>query len=170
MAQPPQFIQDAAHEAQRLRGWVSNAYAQVEYVLGDILMRAKDMPEYEGVVGRLPHGAPKRVKKVKALLEKEGFFTQHSVRLEALVAAFEEYHEIRNLLAHGFCTIYHTPDRDVGFEFRKWHRSEDDEDTEIREMFRIIDLRYHEAQLTPLAEEATALLREIHVALGIAGV
>lgn len=133
-------------------------------------MRAKEMPEYGGVIGRLPHGAPKRVEKIRAVLEKNGSFTQYKTRLEVLVTAFAEHHEVRNLLAHGFCTIYHTPDQDVGFEFRKWHRDENDQDSEITRMFRVLDLRYHEAQLTPLAEEATALLHEIHVALGFAEV
>ena len=39
-----------------------------------------DMPEYEGVEGKLPYDAPRRVKRIRALLKKNGPFSGFQVR------------------------------------------------------------------------------------------
>ena len=155
-------------EGQRLRGWISNGYAQVEYLLGDIITQAAEMPEYEVTRARLPHRLEKRIAKVREILEIEGIFSAYRDEISSIIAGFEVHHETRNLLAHGFCTAYHTPDGDFGLEFRKWHR-EGDDDREMRKTFRLVDLEYENAQLTNLSQRALHLTFQIHGALGIVG-
>ena len=169
MASPPEHVQSATEEAQRLRGWIANGYAQVEYLLGDIVMKSLGMPEYGEINGMLPHRPQKRIERVRKILKVNGYFSKFSEEIEWIIAGFEMHHETRNLLAHGFCTIYHTPNEDVGFEFRKWHRDESNEDTEIRNLFRIVNLEYHKAQLAHISERALALSRTIHEELGLVG-
>lgn len=168
MGVPPDHVITAIEEAQRLRGWIANAYAQIEYLMGDIIMESMQISEYAELNGRLPHGAPKRITRVRKILAIEGHFSKFCEEIESIIYEFEKYHEIRNLLAHGFCTIFHTPDSDVGFEYRKWHRS-DDCDTEIVRMFRIVELDYHKNQLVHVSERALGLSREIHGDLGLIG-
>jgi len=43
----PALIEQRVEEGQRLRGWIANGYAQIEYFLGDIIVRSLQMPEYD---------------------------------------------------------------------------------------------------------------------------
>ena len=167
MAQPPEHVRTAIEEAQRLRGWVANGYAQVEYLLGDIIVKALEMPEYGELPKRLPHGAPKRIKRVNKILEVEGFFSKFEDQLKWILEAFEAHHETRNLLAHGFCTIHHTPEEEVGFEFRKWHRDAEHGDVEIVKTFLLINLEYEKTQLIEVSSRSLELSRQIHQELGL---
>jgi hypothetical protein len=166
MELPPDSVMDAIEEGQRLRGWIANGYAQVEYLLGDIITKSFQMPEYGELSDRLPHGSKNRIAKIHEILAQEGFFSHYRDDIVSVIEAFEAHHQTRNLLAHGFCTAYHTPAGDFGLEFRKWHR-EGDRDTELKRTFRLIDLEYEKAQLTHLSQRALALSLEIHQELGL---
>ena len=165
---PPPELFAAIEDGQRLRGWIANGYAQVEYLLGDIITNALKMPQYEGLAARLPHRVDKRISLVRDILQIDGYFTDHCEEIQWILAAFEEHHQTRNLLAHGFCTAYHTPDGDFGLEFRKWHR-DGDRDTEMKRTFRLIDLEYERTQLKNVSQRALALTYVIHQELGLVG-
>lgn len=167
MVLPPQHVIEATEEAQRLRGWVANGYAQVEYLLGDIIMKAQTRPEYSDLQGRLPHGAPRRIREVEKILDIEGFFSAFEEEIRWLLEAFKLHHETRNLLAHGFCSIYHTPAQEVGFEFRKWHRDEENGDVEITKIFQLTELEYEKTQLVEVSSRALDLSRKMHEGLGL---
>jgi hypothetical protein len=166
MALPPEEIIAQVEEGQRLRGWITNGYAQVEYLLGDVIVRSHHMDEYEALKERLPHRPERRVAKVKQILEVDGYFSKHRHELEWIIGAFEYHQQTRHLLVHGFCSAYHTPSGDFGLQFRKWHRDANN-DTEINKIFRLIDLEYEKAQFTHVAQRALSLAREIHQDLGL---
>ena len=168
MSEPPEHIMSAVEDGQRLRGWILNGYAQVEYLLGDIIRLANDMPEYEACHARLPHRVEKRIAKVREILRNKGFFLEHEVEILWTIDAFEASQSTRHFLAHGFCTVYHTPTGDFGLEFRKWHR-DGDKDSELKKTFRLVDLEYERAQFTHVAERALALSQSIHAELGLVG-
>ena len=161
-------IVDAIEEGQRLRGWIANGYAQIEYLLGDIVTNAFKMPEYEALAMRLPHRVEKRIATVRSILEFEGYFRSHSDEIRWVLDAFEDHHQTRNLLAHGFCTAYHTPEGDFGLEFRKWHR-DGDRDAEMKRTFRLVDLEYEREQLKHVSQRALALSFLMHQELGLVG-
>ncbi|HSM53239.1 MAG TPA: hypothetical protein VK839_03580, partial [Erythrobacter sp.] len=110
MAELANELKDAIEEGQRLRGWIANGYSQAEYLFGDLIIRSHGLPEYEAIKGRLPHRPERRIQKVRQILEIEGYFSQHKEEIDWLLAAFEHHQDVRHLLAHGFCTAYHTPD------------------------------------------------------------
>ncbi len=168
MELPLEHVIEAIEEGQRLRGWIANGYAQVEYLLGDIITKALKMAEYDSLAGRLPHRLEKRVAMVRQILDIDGHFSKHSDEIEAILEAFGEHHETRNLLAHGFCTAYHTPDGDFGLEFRKWHR-DGNRDAEMKRTFRLVDLEYERTQLKHVSQRALALSFAIHEELGLVG-
>ncbi len=166
MALPPEHIQAATEEAQRLRGWIANGYAQVEYLLGDIIIKAFELPEYAELVVRLPHKITNRIDLIEKILATDGFFTPFADEIRWIIEAFILRHETRNILAHGFCTILYTPNEGVGFEFRKWHRDEEQGDVEIIRVYQLVHLEYEKAQLIDVSHRALNLCYEIHHALG----
>ena len=154
-------------EGQRLRGWIANAYAQIEFFLGDLIVRSLTMDEYKEVGEVLPHRSPDRIKRLKRILERDGFFSEFRNDLEAIMAEFENHHETRNLLAHGFCEFLHTPKGDCGFQFRKWHRVEGRQDAQLQRIFRLVDLEYEKAIVVELSQRALKLFYLIHDRLGL---
>jgi hypothetical protein len=164
---PPGWIVESVEEGQRLRGWIANSYAQIEFILGDIIVQSLRLAEYNEVGTALPHGAPDRIKRVRRILEFEGVFSEFRDELAKILADFEDHHEVRNLLAHGLCTVYHTSDNDFGLEFRKWHRVPDRQDAQLIKTFRLVDLEYHKSSLVELSQRALELHYRIHDRLGL---
>lgn len=151
-------------EGQRLRGWIANGYAQVEYLLGDLIQRSLEMPEYQATHERLPHNVNNRIAKVREILEIEGPYIEFSDELEAIIERFSVHHEARNLLAHGFCTAHHTANGDFGLEFRKLHR-EDGQDKQMRRTFRLANLQNERDQLVHVSELAMMVMARVHAKL-----
>ena len=163
------LIEESTHH----RGWISNSYAQVEFLLGDLIWRCRAFPEYSEQTKTISHSATKRVKKVRAMLEIEGPLTASAQKLGSVLDAFELNHDLRNLLAHGFCEFQPMPAGDPKFAFRKFERGKpelgEDDAQLVQRFFRIIDLRYHKEQLVAEASHAVLVFGELHHRLGWAG-
>ena len=157
-------------EGQRLRGWIANGYAQIEYLLGDAIVRGLVLPEYAGLGSGLPHGAPDRIKRVRRLLQVQGFFSEFGDEIEGILREFELHHETRNLLAHGFCSFHYTATGDCGLEFRKWHRAPDRHDARLTRTFRIADLLREKDDIQQLSQRALTLFARIHARLSLADI
>ncbi|MES2300765.1 MAG: hypothetical protein V4521_01585 [Pseudomonadota bacterium] len=164
----PEEVIKSIEEGQRLRGWIANGYSQVEYLLGDIVTQAFLLESYADIAERLPHKVEKRINLVRSILEIDGPFSEFMDDIEAVIVAFEIHHDLRNLLAHGFCSAYHTPVGDFGLEFRKWHRV-NQEDKQLIKTFRLVDLEYHRAQLADVSQRMLELSFRIHDKLGLLG-
>jgi hypothetical protein len=149
-------------EGQRLRGWITNAYAQIEFLLGDLILRCRAFPEYGTETASFTHSAPKRARQVRRMLQKAGALKPFAAELTSIIVRFEERHETRNLLAHGFCTYLCTPGGDAGLQFQKWHRQDDRDDAQLIRCFRLPDLVAERDSLVALSEEALQLFSRIH--------
>jgi len=156
-------------EGQRLRGWIANAYAQIELFLGDVIVRSLEMQAYRDVGEVLPHGSSDRIRRVRRILEINGVFSEFKSELFGICDEFENHHETRNLLAHGFCEFHYTPTGDCGFQFRKWHRVEGRQDAQLQRTFRLVDLEYEKGVIVELSQRALTLFLKIHDRLGLVG-
>ena len=153
-------------EGQRLRGWITNAYAQIEFLLGDLILRCRAFPEYDADTAAFTHSAPKRVRLVRQMLEKTGALSRFAVELTSIVDRFEERHEVRNLLAHGYCEYLHTPSGDAGLQFQKWHRQGDRDDARLIRLFRLPDLLAERDSLVALSDETLRFFVQMHIHFG----
>ena len=152
------------------RGWISNSFAQVEYLLGDLIVRCRQFPEYDDQTKTVSHSASTRVSKVTAMLKIDGPLTPFADELREVMEAFSSNQEVRNLLAHGYCEFHYTPTDDAGLVFRKFDRARaeetgDDAATLVR-TFRLVDLEYHSTQQIAQTDRAITLLAKIHSAFG----
>ncbi|WP_313437252.1 hypothetical protein [Novosphingobium sp.] len=163
-------IKEFAEMGMSERGWISNSYAQIEYLLGDLIVHCREFPVYNAQTGTVSHSAAKRVKKVRAILALDGPLSPFADKMTEVLDAFEGNDDVRNLLAHGFCSIHYTPTGDAGFVFRKFDRAaaaeaEDDAAAIIR-TFRLVDLQYHRAQMVEQAQNALAVFVGMYNSLG----
>jgi len=163
-------IRAIIEEGMHLRGWISNAYAQVEYLLGDLIMQCRAYPIYAEQTATFTHSATKRVAKVRTMLNLGGPLAPYAARVGEMLDAFSNNHDTRNLLAHGFCEFHHTPSGDAGLVFSRFERGggaeNQNEDSLVVRTFRLVDLQYHEAQLTHQSKAALELFTEMYAELG----
>jgi len=166
---PPKHIVGSIEQTQQCRGWIISSYAQIEYLLGNLINLSLDMKEYQAIEGRLPFNTARRIRRVRRILDVDGYFSNFSNRLTEILDAFEVQNDLRNLLAHGFMTVLYDPQGGIQFEFRKWHWTESGEETELIHRCFQVHLEYEAHQLKALASEASELFREIHQGLGLIG-
>ena len=145
-------------DGQRLRGWITNAYAQIEFLLGDLILRCRTFSEYEAETATLTHSAVKRARQVRRMLQKEGCLRLFATELTSILDRFEERHETRNLFAHGFCVYLYTPDGDAGLQFQMFDRQDE---PQIK-CYRFSDLESEMSSLVALSHEAMRLFIRIH--------
>lgn len=157
-------------EATHHRGWISNSYAQVEFLLGNLIIRCRQFPQYAEQTATFTHSAPKRVAKVRSMLNVDGPLTSYETEINEVLDAFESNHEVRNLLAHGFCEFHFTPTGDAGLVFRKFQRGDvqagQEADMLLQRTFRLVDIHYHREQFVAQAQRALEIFCQIHFDLG----
>lgn len=156
-------------EMQRLRGWISNSYAQVEYILGDIIIRSREWPVYDAQTKTMSHSAAKRISKVRAMLAVDGPLMPFANDLTAIIDRFDERHETRNLLAHGFCEFQWTRSGQAGMQFRKFHRQPDRDDAQLIRTFAPEALAAERKEFTAVATDAVDLYIRINRHFGWIG-
>jgi hypothetical protein len=161
----PEFRAEV-EEAQRLRGWITNSYAQIEFLLGDLIIRMRSFPIYKSETSVFTHSASKRIVKIKQMLEKDGPLNPFKSELADAIGIFQASQEIRNLLAHGYCTFLYTPDGDTGLLFQKWHRHNERDDAQLVRLFRIDDLIREKEQLANFAQDTMQIFVRIHAHFG----
>lgn len=164
-----QMAANELEEFQRLRGWIVNSYAQIEYILGDLILRCRQFSQYDELTQTLPHDATKRVKRIRAICLVEGPISVFAPQLNELLAQFEARHEIRNLMTHGFATYQITAEGDSGLSFQKWHRAPDRIDARLLRTFRLHDLMCERDQSVDLAQVGLKLFYRIHSNFGWVG-
>jgi hypothetical protein len=153
-------------DGQRLRGWIANAYAQIEFLLGDLILRCRAFPEYKTETASFTHSAVECARRVRRMLQKGGCLEPFAAELTSIIDRFEERRETRNLLAHGFCMYLHAPDGDAVLQFRKWHRQPGRDDAQLIKCFRFSDLEAEKGSLVTLSNEAMGLFMRMHKHFG----
>ena len=153
-------------EGQRLRGWITNAYAQIEYLLGDLILRCREFPQYAEATCVFSHSAKKRAHSVKLMLDMPGPLSHFSVELTSVIKRFEEGHNTRNLLAHGFCEYIHTQSGDAGLKFQKFHRDKGQDNAHLIRIFQLVDLKVERDRFVELSDEALRLFMRVHKYFG----
>ena len=153
---------------QTMRGWITNSFAQVEFLLGDLVWRCRHFPEYSDLkVIKPSDNVSELLKGVKSMTNSPGPLIRYADDLKLLIARLESNSATRNLLAHGFCEYLMTPSGDAAFKFQKWQRGSDrgDDDLIIRE-FRLSDLEAEREVFVNLAQDALGLFLRTHTDFG----
>ncbi len=80
----PEHFKADIDEGQRLRGWIANAYAQIEYLLDDLILRCRAFPEYDTETSnKLTRSTAKRVRRVRSMLARAGPLSPFAADLTA---------------------------------------------------------------------------------------
>ena len=108
------------------RGWIVNAFAQVEYLLADTVVRCAALAEYSQVDTSLPYRLDKRVARFAALLPVEGPLAEQRGEFKQVVTDFQAAEERRQFLVHGFASFHFTPKGDMAMRFDRFMPTRDE--------------------------------------------
>ena len=109
----PSDLQKAlVDEALYLRGRIVAAYAQVEFLLADLVVKL-DL--------RFPYLIDKRIKAVKQIAERPGY-SGYKQELDAACEELSSYDDLRNFMAHGFMRMDMDKNGNHRFELLRYDR------------------------------------------------
>lgn len=165
----PEGWQEQLEDAQRLRGWIVNSFAQVEFLLGDLILRCREFPAYEEHTRTLPHGASDRIARVRTILNRSGPLDPDANDILAILDHLAAQQDTRNLLVHGFATALHTSSEEMGFHFQKFHRQPGRHDARLIRTFTLDGLRREREDQTAFAEAAVGRFQAMHRRMGWEG-
>lgn len=115
-----ELYKSTIEECQRLRGWLINAFAQIEFLLGDIPCRAWELAEFSKLKRPISMGVGNRLKDMRTLLKSGGSMAPFACELEPLLDRFERFENVRHFMTHGFCSFDFTPSGDAAMRFRRY--------------------------------------------------
>ncbi|RYF09738.1 MAG: hypothetical protein EOO77_23105 [Oxalobacteraceae bacterium] len=162
----PSDIQAQLEEALRLRGWLVNSFAQVEYLLGDLILQCQKFPCYDEHTKTLPHGANTRIERVRAILKISGPLDSDADDLAAILDHLGRQQDTRNLLVHGFTTALYTATGAVGLHFQKFHRQPDRQDARLVKTFTLSNLLKERDEQGKFAKAAVDRFQAVYDRLG----
>lgn len=88
-----------------LRGAYIGSYAQVEFLLADMCVKAWELPEYKHLRAKFPYRAESRVKAANALFACTGPFAKYREEVHGLFDELLRFEEFRDFMAHGLLRI-----------------------------------------------------------------
>jgi hypothetical protein len=93
-------LQTIADRVFLLRGKAIGAYAQIEFQLAEICLRAWQTSAYKNLVGPFPFKVSDRVQEMSRLLNSTGPLAQHRREIEPLLTQLAAFENHRHLFAH----------------------------------------------------------------------
>ena len=105
-----------------LRGWYLLAFAQIEFLLGELISISLVASGYDDLGDSLPHGAPDRMLRAKRILGRAGPMSRFASSFEPVFAKFERSIDDRNMIAHGYSELLISNDGEAAVRFLKWQR------------------------------------------------
>jgi hypothetical protein len=87
--------------AHFLRGAIISSYAQVEFLLTDLNMRCRSLPEYAEIASSFPYKLESKVARAKELVAAPGPLSAYADDLLSLVDRISTYETCRHFIAHG---------------------------------------------------------------------
>lgn len=153
-----------------LRGWIINSYAQIEFLLGHLIVAAATLPEYAHLPRRLPRNLERRAEAIFEI-SSSGPYAPFKPRLNAVLQklGMEDIDTVRHLLVHGLCIFYATPTGDMAVKFQRFVPSAGGKPAGLKsQLFTRNDLQNYRTRWVAIAQEAVVLFEEITLTLKIA--
>lgn len=157
-----QDIETILDEFQRMRGWIVNSFAQVEYILADLVVRCRQFPEYQSLTGEFPYRVETRIAVVRKILKLDGPLSQDRVPLDTQLTEFESMIDLRNLIVHGLATFVHDANRDWAMVFQLWRPHRNNAFTTTSETFSPDALKSIVEYSQEFAAATLEVIRTIH--------
>ena len=165
---PPRQAEEFVTASHSLRGAIVNAYAQVEFMLADLVARCRELPEYASEISKLPYGVDARVKAIKKLCAMAGPLNEFQRDLVPIADKLLELENDRHFLTHGFAICEHDKKGNVRLVLRRFVPRSGDEWTPAHRNFTPDELMHLQKVTAVFVSTALEAFRRVHVQLGFA--
>lgn len=158
-------------EMQAHRGWIVNSFAQVEFMMADMVVRCRAFPEYAELSETLPYRLDTRVQRFEEIVEAPGPLEEYREELRKIVADFRESEPRRQFLVHGFASFNHTPHGDMAMRFDRYMPSRDEPERVQSMWFRpatLAELRQRATNAASFALDIFVMIHQRHGWVGLA--
>jgi hypothetical protein len=81
------------------RGAIITSYAQVEFLLADLVLRWRT--QTRGEEGTLPYSLDSRIQAAREVIRQNDSFKDYRAEVDELIDGLKPYREIRDMMAHG---------------------------------------------------------------------
>ncbi|WP_141521451.1 hypothetical protein [Novosphingobium sp. PC22D] len=105
-----------------LRGWFIHCFAQIEFMLGELISVSLASHHYDHLDRTFPFGVSQRIDRVEKILAASGPLAPFEGDLGPLLSAFKKSVEDRNVIAHGYSEFHVGTDGTCAVRFLKWQR------------------------------------------------
>jgi hypothetical protein len=136
------------------RGAIVSAWAQIEAMMTDVIVRASRHPEYQSLRAAFPYRRSDRWSHFKRMLEAPGPIGPYKAPALKLLARYEAGKSLRDLLAHGRMTILPYPGGAPSSVIIEMIDSVDRELIHIRKQFSPASLEAEAREVAKLARVA----------------
>ena len=157
----PAEIKRIVKQVKFLRGAYIGSYAQVEFLLADICVKAWELPAYKHLRAKFPYRAESRVKAANALFDCAGPFAEYRKEVRGLFDELLRFEEFRDFLAHGLLRI-DTKRSDFSLHFRMYKPEKDGLKIGTIDV-PVIDLARAVEQIVPFTHRFVTLFRRIYL-------
>jgi hypothetical protein len=151
------------------RGWIVNCYAQVEFLIADIIVKSRKFPEYQHLIaGPVPFGINRRSEVIRKLCES-GPLHAHRDTVLPLVDRLLKLEETRHFFTHGFLSVHiERGGKRLGMHLRRYVPPKKGE-LETRSELLVFPEQMAEERRRWLvyAQTAVELLRKVYDELGL---
>jgi len=157
----PAEIRRIVKQVNLLRGAYIGSYAQVEFLLADICVKAWELPAYKHLRAKFPYRAGSRVTAANAIFDCAGPFAAYCEEVHGLFDELLRFEELRDFLAHGLLRI-NTRRSDFSLHLRMYKPEK--EGLKIGTIdVPVIELAHAVEQIVPFTQRFVRLFRRIYL-------
>jgi hypothetical protein len=151
------------------RAWIINSFAQVEFVLLDLVLQLRQFAEYDDhAEKRPPFGIGERMERVRLYCGMPGPLAKHAFLLNPILDTLADLSDDRHFLVHGFCMFVYTPAGEKGMRFRRFVQGRKGEPDLLRvKAFRPEEMEAFRRYAVDFCERAMANFVAVYKDLGL---
>ncbi len=166
--EPTAYQRHVIRVADELRGAIIGRYAEVEFFLGDIVVRCQALPEYAALPDSFPYKPSKRPGRVRQFLGLPGPLSAYKEALERTMSELEVFEELRHFLVHGHQELTTRADRWHQLSYNLY-REQDGRYALFEIKTNLESLEARRTEIACLAQVAVSLMSEIYLQHGLEG-
>jgi hypothetical protein len=166
-----QRIRPLIDQMMNQRAWIMNGYSQLEFLLADLIVKARRFDEYADLNKlQLPFGIDNRIDRVRQLLAF-GPFHSFIDEVSPLMDRLLELEDTRHFFTHGFVQVHITKNgKELGLFFRRYtqpKKGDNGREGYVEMMVRPKEMAAAEARWKEFSQAAVQVFARLYIQLGL---
>ena len=140
-------------------GAIVASYAHVEFLLGDLCMKAWYTAEYSHLREKFPYRLQARIRSARDLFSSDGPLGRYASEVEGVFERLATYEDYRHFMAHGLCIV--TPTAMPMIQLRLWRPTKEGAEEGTIDLT-IEQMRENATEITAYCNQVIRLLHKVY--------